>query len=165
MFIEEWKDILGYEGLYQVSNIGRIKLLHFNKELLLKPCFDGRYYHITLFKNGKPKLYNIHRLVAKTFVPNPKNLPCVNHKNENKKDNRAGNLEWCTYKYNLNYGTSQKRRASKQCKPVICIETGKKYKSMVDAGKQMGIGYKHIGDCCKGKRNIANGYHWKYSIN
>lgn len=165
MFVEEWRDIKDYEGLYQVSNLGRIQSFYFDRKLLLKLRFNGHYYQVTLYKNGKPKQYNVHRLVAETFISNPKNLPYVNHKNEDKTDNSIENLEWCTHEYNIDYGTCQERRIATQRKPVICVETGKRYVSMVDAGKQLGISYKHMSDCCKGKRKTTGGYHWKYAIN
>ena len=110
--MEEWRDIEGYEGLYQVSNLGRVKSLNFNhtkKERVLKgnPDKDG-YLRVTLFKNGR-KTYRIHQLVALVFIPNPNNYPVINHKNENPSDNRVENLEWCTIAYNNCYGNRLKR--------------------------------------------------------
>lgn len=163
MFITEiWKDIKGYEGLYQVSNLGRVKSFKFNKERLLKLRFTGRYYQAILTKNSKQKSYLIHRLVATYFIPNPENLPQVNHKDEDKANNSVDNLEWCNAKYNIHYGTGLQRRIATQCKPVLCVETGMNYPSAVEAGKQIGICHRHIGACCKGKRKTTGGYHWKY---
>lgn len=108
--IEEWKDVPNYEGLYQVSNLGRIKSLRDKngkareKILKLKLSKFG-YYQICLCKNGKQKWYFVHRLVALAFIPNPNNLPQINHIDENKTNNYVENLEWCTSKYNSNYGT------------------------------------------------------------
>ena len=112
---EIWKDIEGYEGLYQVSNFGNVKSVKrvvkranstnlSVKERLLKerPNHKG-YKMVSLSKNGKGKFCTIHRLVAKAFIPNPQNLPQVNHKDEDKMNNHADNLEWCTNKYNINY--------------------------------------------------------------
>lgn len=110
---EIWKDVKGYEGLYQVSNLGRVKSLgldKWHKGRILKQSFDGKgnYLFVGLHKDGKTKQKNVHRLVAETFVPNPNNFPCANHINERKTDNRATNLEWCTVEYNSNYGNAKK---------------------------------------------------------
>ena len=110
--IEVWKDISGYEGIYQVSNTGRIKSLsrrvpglNTNTEIILKPHTDKDGYLIVgLHNHGKSSNKKISRLVAQAFIPNPDNLPEVNHKDENKKNNNAENLEWCTTRYNLTYG-------------------------------------------------------------
>lgn len=105
---EIWKDILGYEGLYQVSNHGRVYSLRKNK--YMKPFSDkAGYIYIVLNKNKKVKRYSVHRLVAKMFIPNINGLPCVNHMDENKSNNHVSNLEWCTYAYNNSYGTRLKR--------------------------------------------------------
>jgi len=114
---EIWKDIEGYEKVYQISNFGRVKSLarrskgnHFLKEKYLKTYLDKDFYEkISLYKKGKVKHYFVHRLVAQAFIPNPDNLPQVNHKDENKLKNEAINLEWCTAEYNTNYGTRNAR--------------------------------------------------------
>lgn len=110
---EIWKDIEGYEGLYQISNWGRVKSLNYNrtgKEGILKPIpTNNGYMIIGLYKNRKPNQYSIHRLVAQAFIPNPDNLPQVNHKDEDKSNNCVWNLEWCTAEYNMNYGTRNER--------------------------------------------------------
>jgi hypothetical protein len=107
---EIWKDIKGYEGLYQISNLGNVKSLprKVNKrkceEIIKVPTISNKgYYRISLCKNGKIKYYAIHRLVAEAFIPNYDNLPCVNHKDCNTKNNIVDNLEWITYKDNNNY--------------------------------------------------------------
>ena len=113
---EIWKDIPEYEGLYQVSNLGNIKSLEKSKgwckikekTLKLRIDKDG-YYRVILSKNSKPKMFLVHRLVAQAFIPNPNNLPEINHKNEIKTDNRVENLEWCTQLYNLHYGNRAKK--------------------------------------------------------
>ena len=105
---EIWKDIKGYDGKYQISNKGNIKNVKRNK--LLKIQFNKNYKCIHLVgMDGKIKNYTIHRLMAQSFIPNPDNLPCVNHKDENKLNNSLDNLEWCTEKYNCNYGTRNER--------------------------------------------------------
>lgn len=120
MIEEIWKDIKGYEGLYQVSNIGRVKSLKRHrrgsgKELVcvnekIKALQDNGhgYMTTTLYQNNKGQVVYIHRLVAVAFISNPNNLPCVNHINEDKSNNSASNLEWCSYEYNNNYGTKPK---------------------------------------------------------
>ena len=103
--MEQWKEIKNYEGLYMVSNLGRIK--RGNK--ILSPNNNQRYIRICLCKDGVKKSFSVHRLVAQAFINNPNNYTEVNHINENKHDNRACNLEWCSREYNNNYGTHQER--------------------------------------------------------
>ena len=171
---EEWKDIRDYEGLYQISNKGNVKSLGNNKtkkEKILKSSVNKRgYLDVKLCKNGKHKNFRINRLVAEAFISNPNNLPQVNHKNEIKDDNRVENLEWCTVKYNINFGTRTERVAEKQIngkcsKPVLQIDktTNKliaEYPSLREVERQLGIS--HISECCLGKRNTAGGYKWQY---
>lgn len=116
---EIWKDIEGYEGKYQVSNIGNVRSLDYRhtgkiKRLKLNTDKSG-YSRLRLYKEGKPEDYLVYRLVAQAFIPNPNNLPCVNHKDENPRNNCVWNLEWCTYSYNNNYGT-RNEKASKAMK-------------------------------------------------
>lgn len=117
---EEWKDIKGYEGLYKISNLGRVKSLpkhagrSYRKERILKNSIDkDGYIKVTLCKNNKTSFLSIHRLLAIAFIPNPNNFPQINHKDENKQNNNLNNLEWCTCKYNINYGTRTKRAFKK----------------------------------------------------
>lgn len=110
---EVWKDIVGYEGLYQVSNHGRIKSLR--RDIMMNQFISHNgYYMIFLFKNGKSKGFRVSRLVAQAFIENRLGLPCVNHKDEIKTNNFALNLEWCTYKYNRNYGSLIERMSIAQ---------------------------------------------------
>ena len=109
---EVWKDIEGYEGLYQISNFG--KVFSFKSNKILKPFNDKKgYLKIELRKENRRKIYFLHRLVAMCFIENKNNLPYVNHKDENKHNNRVENLEWCTCKYNNNYGTRNSRISKK----------------------------------------------------
>lgn len=102
---EYWLPIKGYEGIYSVSNIGRVASLR--RGLILKPALDGKgYYHVVLQTGTHKRTRKIHRLVAETFIPNPLDLPCVNHVNENKADNTVSNLEWCTNQYNSEYSNA-----------------------------------------------------------
>ena len=112
---EEWKDVENYEGLYQVSNLGRVKSLKDNngkprEKIMKQGKTKNGYLRIMLCKNGKRERFLVHRLVANAFIPNPNNFKCVNHKDEDKTNNCVNNLEWCTYQYNNTYGTCQQRR-------------------------------------------------------
>ena len=160
---EIWKDILGYEGLYRVSNWGRVWSCRKNKILKLHTC-QSDYVYIGLHKDGKVKSYKIHRLVAQTFIPNPNNLPEVNHIDEDKSNNRWDNLEWCDHKTNCNHGTRIARCAAGNSKPVKCIETGVIYSSATEAGKQLGIDQGWICNCINKKNRCRSTYglHWEY---
>ncbi len=137
----------GYEGLYQISNLGRVKSLskrsNHKKEIIKKTPLIQGYPHVVLYKKSKGTPILVHRLVAEAFIDNPDNLPEINHKDENKTNNYVNNLEWCTHKYNINYGNSAKARAQhlriqgrKMSKPVKCVETNIIYPSIVEASKQ-----------------------------
>lgn len=102
--MEEWRAVPGYEGLYEVSNKGNVRNVRRNKLLRLQKTNNG-YIRVVLSKNRIKTGFQVHRLVALTFIPNPDNLPCVNHKDEDKINNSVNNLEWCTAKYNNNYGS------------------------------------------------------------
>ena len=129
---EIWRDVEGYEGLYQVSNMGRVKSLdrygphnkggrRLIKGRVLKPKKNKEgYEHLTLCRDGCLRYFRVNRLVAQAFVenPNPEHFDQVNHKNEQKDDNRADNLEWCDSKYNVNYGTARERQGETLSKPV-----------------------------------------------
>lgn len=104
--MEDWKDIKGYEGEYQISSCGRVRSLKTNRVLKL---YEGDYSRVCLCKNGVKKTWKVHRLVADAFIPNPDNLPEINHKDENKYNNCVENLEWCSKVYNNNYGTKTER--------------------------------------------------------
>lgn len=187
---EIWKDIEGYEGLYQVSNQGNVRSLdrivnapngvRTSKGKVLTQYKCGNYSKVTLSKSSKYKTYDVHHIVAKAFIPNPNNYPQVNHKNENRYDNRAENLEWCTAKYNANYGTRNKR-LSENHKVPCKLETKQKLgRSVVAYKDNMIIGeYYSIKECSRvlgldehcihlvlqGKYSQTKGYIIKYKQN
>ena len=158
----KWKDIKGYEGLYQVSNLGEVKSLNYKgtgKEKILIPYTTKKgYKRIGLCKGGKQKQKQIHRLVAIAFIPNINNYPQVNHIDENKANNCAWNLEWCDNKYNANYGhrNNNIKENHGRIRKVICINTGKIFNSAKEAAYFINqINGGHIIDCCKGKRKTT----------
>lgn len=183
--MENWKDIKGYEGLYQVSDLGRVKSLerdvyysngavHHIEEKILVPILDrGGYSYIHLYKNGKMKREYVHRLVATAFIPNSENKPQVNHRDEVKTNNVVENLEWCTASYNALYGTKiermlQNRRSYKlgnnpQAKSVFCVELNKKFDSIRRAEEELGVNINCIVGACKGRQKTAGGFHWRYA--
>ena len=162
---EVWKDIDGYEGLYQVSNLGNVKslnYLHTGKEMILNPGLSKGYLKITLCKDGKHKKYYVHRLVAEAFIPNPNGYQYVNHKNEDKQANFVENLEWVSHSLNINYGTRNKRVAEKLSIPIFCVELNKVFPSIIEANRITGISDGNICSCLKGRHKSAGGYHWRY---
>lgn len=172
--MEEYKDIKGFEGLYQVSNHGNVRSVdrtdknnHFWKGHLMPLCDNGKGYVIVgLWKDNQQYMKQVHRLVAEAFIPNPENKPCVNHKDENPTNNKVSNLEWCSYEYNNNYGTKPKRISDANSYPTIQktkegIIVGE-YKSVTEASKQTGIDKGNISKCCKGKYHSAGGFLWEY---
>lgn len=159
------KEILGFPGYY-IEETGQIwseKSKCYRKLTMNK----GGYLYTSLRDdNGKSKIFLIHRLVAQYFIPNPNNLPEVNHINEDKTDNRVENLEWCTTEYNLNYGTRLERMresaTKKRGKKVKCLETQKIYPSMSAASREIGLNVTGIWNVCKGKQKTCGGYTWEY---
>lgn len=161
--IEEWKDIKGYEGLYQVSNLGRVKRLHGGSERMLKQGKQPNgYMTVHLYRDGKRKAYRVHRLVAEVFISNPENKPEVNHFDEDKTNNMVSNLEWCTRKENINYGT-RNERLSKAIK-AIDIGNGEynHYKSINDCARKLGVNRGNIYKCLHGQRRHVGGYVFEY---
>ena len=164
---EIWKDIDGYNGKYQVSNFGRVKSIIFNKERILKFRISEKGYSIVQLNiNGIKKNYRVHRLVAQAFIPNPDNLPQINHKDENKLNNCVDNLEWCTNKYNANYGTHIERSSKGKYKRILQCDLNDNPIKEWESAKQVQIelGYERSNICCnlKGKTKYAYGYKWKY---
>ena len=174
---EQWKPIYGYEGKYEISSFGRVKSLpktwkrkdgvplHY-KERILKPRINAYgYARVTLSKNGKPKDFFIHRLVAFAFINNPLNLAEVNHKDENPLNNKVDNLEWCSHLYNNNYGTKSRRGALSNGHKVHLFDLKGNYictfPTMRDACRLMGCYLNQIRDCIDNKYKQGAGYIWR----
>lgn len=165
---ETWKDIPGYEGLYQVSNLGRVKSLprhgtRSDEEMIMTQHKDGKgYMRLWLCKNCVQKNFKVHRLVASAFLPNPDNLPQINHKDENKQNNSADNLEWCDNRYNSVYNDKAKKVGRKLGKKVKCLETGIVYSSISDAARAFGLTTSSVNYVCHGKYKQVKGYHFAF---
>ena len=151
-------------GDYAVTIDGDVISIKSNKSLRAHDNGHG-YKTVCLCIDGKPKTYYVHRLVASAFVENPNDYPEVNHIDEDRGNNRAENLEWCTSKYNKNYGRRAERFGRRRGRPVVCLETGQVFYSSGDAGRNMGIRREDIHACCTGYRNThsAGGYHWAFA--
>lgn len=179
---EIWKDIKGYEGYFQISNMGRVKSLHryFNnnggltpvKEKIRKQAKDTKgYLRTELSISGKGETKKIHRLVAEAFIPNSNNLPQVNHIDEIKTNNVYINLEWISNKDNVNDGSSISRSSQSRInhplrsKVVLQYDLSgkfiKEYPSVAEASRQNGNN-RHIGECCSGQHETACGFIWKF---
>jgi hypothetical protein len=175
---EIWKDIEGYEGLYQVSNLGRVRsldrLVTYKNgcNRMFKGCVkrlykkENGYLSVNMSKDGIDKTYYVHRLVASTFLPNLYGLPQVNHKDENKENNCVENLEWCTSIYNSTYNNIAYKKADVLRKKVsqylpdgTWIAT---YASEMEAARQTGSAISHISAVCRGENSFAYGYLWKF---
>lgn len=170
--IEIWKDYKDYEGLYQASNLGRMRSLdrwvksksgsvRLCKGKILKLCTDKYgYLKVGLFKNNKVKTYYVHRLVAEVFLPNPNNYKEVNHKDENKQNNVVSNLEWCDAKYNSNYGTRNERMSKSltnniyTSREVDVYDLDMNFIETLPSSKECGRKYKvqhsNVRYCCNG---------------
>lgn len=152
---EIWKPINGYNGRYEVSNLGRVRSFARKDCILLTAdCHKNGYLFVKLTMNGKSKSQSIHRLVASAFIPNPNGFPQVNHKDENRQNNSVINLEWCTAKYNLAYGNARKKVVEKRAKPCAGIwkdGTIKIFDSCSEAERQTGINHGYISRVCNGK--------------
>ncbi len=185
---EVWIDIKEYEGYYQISNLGRVRSLdrlvkhsdgHERKQFgkILKPIFDvGGYQYIALHKNANGKMFKVHRLVALAFIPNINNKLEINHLDEDKKNNKAENLEWCTRLENEHWGTKRERCmhntdyksiAVKNSKAVIQLDLDNNivfvWDSLAQIHKTLGYSQGNISMCCNGKYNKPlYGYNWRY---
>lgn len=163
--MEVWKDVVGYEGLYKVSNKGRVVSMTTGKQMRLSVHPKG-YIMCGLTKNKKQMMHRVHRLVAMAFIPNPNNYPQVNHKDEIKGNNCVENLEWCTDAYNRHYGKTAERTAKAHQKQVdqysVEGEFIKTWEGIKTASDTLHLSSSHITDCCKGRLNKTGGFIWKY---
>ena len=168
--MEQWKDIKGYEGKYQISNMGRVKSLPRNdrfckraEEIVLKTFICGSGYQEVILKvNGQKKPKLIHRLVAEAFVPNPTEKIEVNHKDGNKHNNDYTNLEWVTPSENIrhSYDVLQNKGYSRK---VVCVETREVFNSIKEAANRLKLHSELICACCNGRQRTTGGYHWEYA--
>ena len=159
---EKWKTIEGFEDRYMVSNYGRIKSLLSGK-IISQIKQNCGYMLVNLRKNGEQKMCTVHRLVATNFVENPYNKPQVNHIDEKKTNNCWWNLSFVSAKENCSYGSRNLKIVEKKSIPVICVDTGVRYKSATEACRQTGICQSSIRVCCLGKTRQAGGYKWKFA--
>ena len=163
-----WKDVKGYEGIYEISNYGIIKNIKTNK--IKKQSIDNvGYYVVSLCKNNISKLKRVHCIIAEAFIPNPNNYPCVNHKDENKLNNDIENLEWCTKGYNNRYGSRVKRITEKKKKKIFQIDSNgivvKEWDSVKEAANTLGINGTQISRYARGViKGTYKGYKWEYVI-
>lgn len=169
IIIEQNGTLYDYTGLYEVSNMGRVRSLKDNhgehREKILKSGYDNNgYCTVVLYKNRKTKGFLVHRLVATAFVPNPENLPVVNHLDECKSNNHVENLEWCTVQQNTKYSsykykgllTGDKNPNSKK---VVCLETENVFTTVKEAKEWC---HGDVAQCCNGRSKTAGGYHWMW---
>ena len=162
---EIWKDIEEYEGLYQVSNLGRVKRITTGR-VLKSGKSKGGYPYVVLYKNNIASTKTVHRLVAQTFIPNPDNKPQVNHIDEDKTNNMVSNLEWMTSKENINHGTHNERMSKTKSIPIIAtnIKTGKsqEFYGTNECARQLGLYQQSISAVLKGRLKQTGGYTFKY---
>ena len=178
---EIWREIRGFEGLYRVSNLGRVmgypritrSGYYIAPRIIKGSLYTSGYIVVKLRCGDKLKRFAVHRLVAEAFVQNPGRYPIINHKDEDKTNNRADNLEWCTHQYNSTYGTAIERKREsyikKHSKAVrqysLSGEFLKEYRSTTEAARASGACVSEISSCCKRRENAvsANGFQWRYA--
>lgn len=158
---EEWRDIAGYEGLYQVSNFGMVRSLPkraYKRGYMKQHVTHYGYLALRLTKNGKARGKRVHRLVAEAFLPNPNNYPVVNHIDGNKQNNVVSNLEWCTYAHNAKHAheTGLFDNAYEKRKKKVVRDDGAVFNSVKEAAESLGVKPSKISECAKGKRKSVN---------
>lgn len=192
---EQWNDVEGFEGLYKISNKGRVRSLHGKGRILKTAISRFGYERVVLSNINIRKTFSVHRLVAQAFIPNPDNKPQVNHKNifnlsseENKRCNIVDNLEWCTSKENINHALETKLKDTSKIdysyarnmmaeynkknksKPVVKINFNtldvlERYSSLSEASIESGYATSSLYDCCIGKKRTIGGFVWRYEDN
>ena len=183
--VEEWKDIEGYEGLYQVSDWGRVKSLErfietstglrrYKEKIIAQNLKKDGYYEVSLYYKGEREHRRVNRLVAEAFILNPENKPVVGHikklpdGTEDRTANEAWNLQWMTYPENNNYGTANERKRNHPSKSSQVFQytlDGKLiavWPSTMEIEREMGFDNTNIGRCCRGKTKTSNGHKWSY---
>lgn len=173
---EEWRPIKGFEGIYEVSSLGRVKSLartisfgygssYKAKERIMSPHYVKGYRQVVLYKNRKRIYLQVHRLVAMAFIPNPNNYPIINHKNEIRSDNRPENLEWCSHSYNLSYNGNREKKGKARMRPILQYDKNghfiAEYAGGVEAQRILGIDRKGISMAICGRLKTYKGYIWK----
>lgn len=169
---EIWKDIVGYEGLYQVSNLGRVKSLpkydrkgRFHSERIKAPANNGTGYLVVNLKHdGKQQMRTVHRLVAEVFLPNDNTSLEINHIDGDKSNNCVNNLEWCTRSENIRHAVKNGLHTYFGQRKVECVERGIVFNSIDDAEKWVGVKGNRLSNVCQQKRGAktCGGYHWRY---
>lgn len=174
---EIWRDVVGYEDTHQVSNLGRVRVKErvintstgkrkYKSKLLNIQTSVGGYKFVILIVNNNRKTAYIHRLIAEAFIPNPDNLPCVNHKDEDKSNNIVDNLEWCTVAYNNTYGTRLEKVSKTSSKAIIQYSLDDKFIRIWDSAHEVArvLGYNqgNICNCCNNKLKTAHKFKWRY---
>ena len=157
---ETWKSIAGYEGLYEVSDLGRVKSLKYGKENILKPGKSGMGYRkVGLCKDGNLKQLLVHRLVAEAFIQNPHGLETINHKDEDKTNNTVSNLEWMSQEDNIRYSANKSvQMFDKKTGELLAT-----FPSTREAERVTGINHSSISKCCNGKYKSTGGYIWGFT--
>ena len=173
--MEKWKTVKGFEGLYEISNLGNVRSLNYHNWGIVKnltPVMDkDGYLRVCLSKNGKQYNGTVHRMVAQAFIENPNSFPQINHINEDKSDNRVENLEWCDCLYNNNHGTRNNRisksKRNTKCKKVVQTDLNgnviREWVSLNEIMRVLGFNAAFVARCCHGVKPTAYGYRWQYA--